>query len=73
MDERAVGRRTDIAPAQAADPDAGETVLSRRDLLRGAALGGLALFLAACGSTATPAPGGTPAAVSYKHHRAHET
>ncbi|HEY7969065.1 MAG TPA: twin-arginine translocation signal domain-containing protein, partial [Candidatus Limnocylindrales bacterium] len=35
------------------------TVVSRRDLLRAAALGGLAAFLAACGSSQTPAPSPT--------------
>jgi beta-N-acetylhexosaminidase len=39
-------------------------VLSRRDLLRGAALGGVALFLAACGSTATPTPTSTGSATA---------
>jgi beta-N-acetylhexosaminidase len=33
-----------------------DRLLSRRDLLRGAALGGVAAFLAACGSSATPTP-----------------
>ena len=38
--------------------------LSRRAVLRGAALGGLAGFLAACGSTATPAPSAEATAVT---------
>ena len=35
-------------------------VVSRRDLLRAAALGGLAAFLAACGSSQSPAPSPAP-------------
>src|SRR4051794_18158723 len=35
-------------------------VVSRRDLIRAAALGGLAAFLAACGSSQTPAPSPAP-------------
>ena len=44
----------------------GARILSRRDLLRGAALGGVAVFLAACGSgestpSSAPSPSRTPA------------
>ena len=54
--------------ARGRDPDAAPpSPISRRDLLKGSALGSFALFLAACGSTATPVPaasGSPPAGVS---------
>jgi beta-N-acetylhexosaminidase len=58
-------RGRDLLPneAPAADSMSGTPppVLTRRDVLRGAAWGGVALFLAACGSTASPsASGATP-------------
>jgi beta-N-acetylhexosaminidase len=51
-------RTTDIPTPPAA------RVLTRRDLLRAAALGGLAAFLAACGSQPSPSPSGSAAPAS---------
>jgi beta-N-acetylhexosaminidase len=50
MDDRAVERSSGLAPA-----------ISRRELLRSAALGGVAVFLAACGSAVvSPSPSAAP-------------
>ncbi|HEX2756825.1 MAG TPA: glycoside hydrolase family 3 N-terminal domain-containing protein [Candidatus Limnocylindrales bacterium] len=54
MDERSDPDR-DVAPPSA---------ISRRDVLRGAALGGVAVFVAACGSSTTPAPSTSPAGLA---------
>lgn len=56
MNERAKGLLPSEAPGLDSTPEASPLVLSRRDVLRGAALGGLAVFLATCGSTASPEP-----------------
>lgn len=57
MDERAdEERRPNEVRAPASMSEVSPPVLSRRDVLRGVAWGGVALFLAACGSTASPAP-----------------
>ncbi len=61
MDEPAPDRRRAAGPASVPGrPSGGPTeAISRRLLLRGAALGGVALFLAACGSSArTVSPSG---------------
>jgi beta-N-acetylhexosaminidase len=55
MDERARDDLPDVASASSQSPLL-PPVLSRRDLLRSGALGGIALFLAACGSSTTPGP-----------------
>jgi beta-N-acetylhexosaminidase len=56
MDGRVRDGLPDVAPTSIGPLDASRPVLSRRDLLRGAMLGGVAVFLAACGSSRTPAP-----------------
>lgn len=55
MDGRACGGLSDAEPLPSV-ASAVAPVLSRRDVLRAAAFGGVALFLAACGSSATPGP-----------------
>jgi beta-N-acetylhexosaminidase len=56
VNERATDPLPSKAPAPDSTADVSRPVLSRRDVLRGAAWGGVALFLAACGSTESPAP-----------------
>ena len=79
MDHGNDNRPRHPAPATANAPAPGSPLVSRRDVLRGAALGGVALFLAACGAstgptaslgasasatpTPTPSPSPTPSAV----------
>ncbi|MDT7713688.1 MAG: beta-N-acetylhexosaminidase, partial [Pseudonocardiales bacterium] len=55
MDGRADVGRSDAEPVSRDASDL-TPVLSRRDVLRAAAFGGVALFLAACGSSASPGP-----------------
>jgi len=64
MDLRAGDGVRDAAPTPDAPSGASPPFLSRRDVLRGAALSGIALFLAACGSSATPAPSTAPGTTS---------
>jgi beta-N-acetylhexosaminidase len=64
MNERAGDGLRDAAPTPDASLDASPPFLSRRDVLRGAALSGIALFLAACGSSATPAPSAVASATA---------
>jgi beta-N-acetylhexosaminidase len=63
MDGRARGGLSDAAPVRSDASDI-TPVLSRRDLLRAAAFGGVALFLAACGSSTTPAPSAAASATA---------
>src|SRR3954451_4744776 len=46
------------------DSAAATSVFSRRELLRAVALGGVAAFLAACGSSTTPSPSGSAVGVA---------
>src|SRR5438552_1393146 len=63
MNERARNVVLGEAPAPDSTSDVWPAVLSRRDVLRGAAWGGVAIFLAACGSTASPSPSAAAASV----------
>jgi beta-N-acetylhexosaminidase len=56
MDGRVRDGLPNLASTSVNSPEASPSVLSRRDLLRSAMLGGVAVFLAACGSSQSPAP-----------------
>jgi beta-N-acetylhexosaminidase len=64
MDERAEDRPGTGSSVSGALRHVPRPLLSRRDVLRGAVWGGVALFLAACGSSTSPAPLATPGGTS---------
>jgi beta-N-acetylhexosaminidase len=64
MDERAKDRLRTGSPVSGTSRHLPRPLLSRRDVLRGAALRGVALFLAACSSSTSPAPSATASRTS---------